>query len=153
MSSLYLYQVSPPRLTSRQRLVLRLRRIHDTYYMVEHTDHPNYLNYSHIRSESRKISMQSKQKLIEEYLGRNLRSMTFLSWVSRLKRPLVPTPRPRYTDAKLVAKCSTMSRPWRRTGRRTPPALTLLVTEASLLLTLPGGSPRPQECLAEIRAP
>lgn len=56
----YLYQVSPPRLTSRQRLVLRLRRIHDTYYMVEGTDHPDYLNYSHIRSESR--SIQSKQK-------------------------------------------------------------------------------------------
>ena len=46
-------QVSPARLTSRQRLVLRLKRIHDTYYMVEDTDHPDYLNYSHIRSEKR----------------------------------------------------------------------------------------------------
>ena len=48
--------VSPPphsRLTSRERLVLRLRRIHDTYYMVEDTDHPGYLNYSHIRSDGK----------------------------------------------------------------------------------------------------
>ena len=44
--------VSPghTRLTSRERLVLRLRRIHDRYYMVQDTDHPGYLNYSHIRS-------------------------------------------------------------------------------------------------------
>ena len=43
--------VSPghTRLTSRERLVLRLRRIHDRYYMVQDTDHPGYLNYSHIR--------------------------------------------------------------------------------------------------------
>ena len=48
--------VSPhQRLTSRERLVLRLRRIHDRYYMVEDTDHPGYLNYSHIRSAGRNI--------------------------------------------------------------------------------------------------
>ena len=48
--------VSPnTRLTSRERLVLRLRRIHDRYYMVEDTDHPGYLNYSHIRLADKDI--------------------------------------------------------------------------------------------------
>ena len=50
-------EASPPRMrkTSRERLVLRLKRVHDSYYMVEDMEHPGYLNYSHIRSDGRNL--------------------------------------------------------------------------------------------------
>ena len=44
---------SPQRLVSRdrERLVLKLRRIHDSYYMVEDIGDSGYLNYSYIRTK------------------------------------------------------------------------------------------------------